>query len=78
MSNTSKSYKIRNTTYSTTREGNIYRDNESIDRHNENFPNDKKPLGNQVVSTEDVISTARLLNEFVNEKFIWGRKTPFA
>ena len=49
-------------------EGNIYRDNESIDRHNENFPNDKKPLGNQVVSTEDVISTARLLNEFVNEK----------
>ena len=49
-------------------EGNIYRDNESIDRHNENFPNDKQPLGNQVVSTEDVISTARLLNEFVNEK----------
>ena len=49
-------------------EGNIYRDNESIDRHNENFPNDKKPLGNQVVSTEDVISTARLHNEFVNEK----------
>lgn len=49
-------------------EGNIYRDNESVDRHNENFPNDKKPLGNQFVSTEDVISTARQLNEFVNEK----------
>jgi len=48
--------------------GNIYRNNDSIVQHNDNFPNDKKPLGDQFVSTEDVISTARLLNEFVNEK----------
>ena len=26
-------------------EGNLYRENEKIDRHNEIFPNDKKPLG---------------------------------
>lgn len=49
-------------------EGNIYRENESIGIHNDNFPNDKRTLGNQFVSTEDVISTARQLNEFVNEK----------
>jgi hypothetical protein len=42
--------------------------NDAIVQHNDNFPNDKKPLGDQFVSTEDVISTARLLNEFVNEK----------
>lgn len=49
-------------------EGNLYRENEKIDRHNEVFPNDKKSLGNQFVSVEEVISTARQLNEFVNEK----------
>ena len=49
-------------------EGNIYRINESVGIHNENFPNDKKPLGDQFVSTEEVIATARQLNEFVNEK----------
>ena len=49
-------------------EGNIYRENESIGIHNDNFPNDKRTLCNQFVSTEDVISTARQLNEFVNEK----------
>jgi hypothetical protein len=49
-------------------EGNLYRENEKIDRHNEVFPNDKKSLGDQFVSVEEVISTARQLNEFVNEK----------
>ena len=49
-------------------EGNIYRGNDAIVQHNDNFPNDKKPLGDQFVSTEEVIATARQLNEFVNEK----------
>ena len=49
-------------------EGNLYRENEKIDRHNEIFPNDKKPLGDQFIGVEDVIQTARALNEFVNEK----------
>ena len=49
-------------------EGNIYRGNDAVNTHNDTFPNDKRPLGDQFVSTEDVISTARQLNEFVNEK----------
>ena len=49
-------------------EGDIYRNNEAIVEHNNNFPNDRKPYGDQFVSTEEVIATARLLNEFVNEK----------
>ena len=49
-------------------EGNIYRSNEAIVEHNNNFPNDRKPYGDQFVSTEEVISVARQLNEFVNEK----------
>jgi len=49
-------------------EGNIYRNNDAVNTHNDSFPNDKRPLGDQFVSTEDVISTARQLNEFVNEK----------
>ena len=49
-------------------EGNIYRANDSVNQHNESFPNDKKPLGDQFLSTEQIIATARQLNEFVNEK----------
>ena len=48
--------------------GNIYRSNDAVVQHNENFPNDKKSVSDQFVSTEDVISTARKLNDFVNEK----------
>jgi hypothetical protein len=48
--------------------GNIYRSNDAIVQHNDNFPNDKKSMSDQFVSTEQVISTARLLNDFVNEK----------
>ena len=49
-------------------EGNLYRENEKVDRHNEAFPNDKKSLGDQFIGVEDVIKTARKINEFVNEK----------
>lgn len=48
--------------------GNIYRANDSIHSHNDVFPNDKKSLGNQEISVEEVISKARVLNDFVNEK----------
>tara|TARA_B100001109_G_C18494180_1_gene303868 strand:- start:150 stop:365 length:216 start_codon:yes stop_codon:yes gene_type:complete len=49
-------------------EGNIFRANEAILTHNENYPNDKKCYGNQTVTTDEVIGVARQLNEFVNEK----------
>ena len=49
-------------------EGNIYRGNDAIVQHNDNFPNDRKSYGDQFVSTEAVIAVARQLNEFVNEK----------
>ena len=48
-------------------EGNIYRKNDLINTHNDSFPNDRKPLGGQCISVEDVISTAKQLNEFVTE-----------
>jgi hypothetical protein len=47
--------------------GNIYRSNDAVVQHNDNFPNDKKSMSDQLVSTEEVISTARTLNYFVNE-----------
>ena len=72
MSNTTKSgFEIRADLLSQAQgllEGNIYRNNDAVITHNDNFPNDRKPLGDHFVSTEDVISTARQLNEFVNEK----------
>ena len=37
-------------------EGNLYRSNDAVVQHNDSFPNDKKPWGEQVVSTEDVFS----------------------
>ena len=49
-------------------EGNIYRANDALLVHNENYPNDKKCYGSQVVTTDEVIQVARQLNEFVNEK----------
>ena len=72
MSNQSKSgFEIRAELLSQAQgllEGNIYRNNDAVNTHNDSFPNDKRPLGDQFVSTEDVIATARQLNEFVNEK----------
>ena len=72
MSNTSKSgFEIRADLLNQAQgllEGNIYRNNEAIVDHNNNFPHDRKPSGDQFVSTEEVIAVARQLNEFVNEK----------
>ena len=45
-------------------EGNIYRSNEAVVEHNNNFPNDRKPYGDQFVSTEEVIAVARGREEF--------------
>ena len=49
-------------------EGNLSRANESIVIHNDNYPEDKKELPIYEVTGEDIIKTARLLNEFVTEK----------
>ena len=49
-------------------EMNIERENQKVFTHNDSFPNDKKMLGEQLISTEQVISVARQLNEFVTEK----------
>ena len=35
-------------------EGNIYRNNEAIVEHNNNFPNDRKPYGDQFVFNKKV------------------------
>ena len=49
-------------------EGNYWREVDSINAHNENFPNDKKSLPLREIVGDDVITVARQLNEFVNEK----------
>ena len=49
-------------------EMNIERENTKVFTHNDNFPNDLRELGEQHISTEDVIKVARQLGEFVNEK----------
>jgi hypothetical protein len=36
--------------------------------HNDNHPDDKKPLPTQSVSAADVIAVASEMNEFVNSK----------
>jgi len=72
MSNATKSgYEIRADLLSLAEgilTGNIHRNNDAIFNHNDTFPNDKKSLDNQFVSVEEVISTARALGDFVNEK----------
>ena len=47
---------------------NYHRQVDAIREHNENFPNDKKPLPTVSINAQDVIDTARQLNEFVTEK----------
>tara|TARA_Y100000768_G_scaffold208694_1_gene157197 strand:+ start:1405 stop:1644 length:240 start_codon:yes stop_codon:yes gene_type:complete len=47
---------------------NYVRQVDSIHVHNDNFPNDKKPLPTVTITAQDVIDTARQLNEFVTEK----------
>jgi hypothetical protein len=49
-------------------EGNFQREVDSIHAHNDSFPNDKKPLPLREITGEEVIRTARQLNEFVIEK----------
>ena len=49
-------------------EMNIERENTKVFTHNDSFPNDLRELGDQHISTEDVIKVARQLGEFVNEK----------
>ena len=47
-------------------EMNIERENSKIHTHNDIYPNDKKPLGNQIITTEEIIAVAGQLNEFVS------------
>ena len=47
---------------------NYHRQVDAIREHNEHFPNDKKPLPTVSINAQDVIDTARQLNEFVTEK----------
>jgi len=49
-------------------ESNFQREVDSIYAHNDSFPNDKKPLPLREITGEEVIRTARQLNEFVTEK----------
>lgn len=47
---------------------NYQREVDAIYAHNDSFPNDKKPLPLREITGEEVIQTARQLNEFVIEK----------
>jgi len=47
---------------------NYQREVEAIHTHNDAFPNDKKPLPLREITGEEIIMTARQLNEFVTEK----------
>jgi len=47
---------------------NYQREVEAIHTHNDAFPNDKKPLPLREITGEEIIMTARQLNEFVIEK----------
>jgi hypothetical protein len=49
-------------------EGNFQREVDAIFAHNDTFPNDKKALPLREITGEEVIRTARQLNEFVTEK----------
>ena len=49
-------------------EGNFHREIDAIHAHNDNFPNEKKPLPLREITGEEIIETARQLNEFVTEK----------
>ena len=47
---------------------NFQREVDAIYAHNDAFPNDKKPLPLREITGEEIIATARQLNEFVTEK----------
>jgi len=71
MSNSKTGFEIRADLLSQAQgilENNLERENNKVYLHNENFPNDKRNLGDQMITVDQVITTARQLNEFVNEK----------
>jgi hypothetical protein len=47
---------------------NLQRKNDAVYMHNDNNPNDKKPLITKSIDAQDIIAVAAELNEFVNEK----------
>lgn len=47
---------------------NIQRRNDAIHSHNDSFPTDKKSLVAEVISAQDVISVAKELYDFVNQR----------
>tara|TARA_Y100001970_G_scaffold112773_1_gene140749 strand:- start:239 stop:463 length:225 start_codon:yes stop_codon:yes gene_type:complete len=49
-------------------EGNIQREFDAVYMHNDNFPNDKKPLPSRDIVVTDVIAIAKELNEFVTSQ----------
>ena len=72
MSNTSKSgFEIRADLLSQAQgilEGNISREDNSVYSHNEVHPENKKVIKAHSITTSDVISVAKELYEFVNQK----------
>ena len=49
-------------------EGNYQREVDATLAHNDNFPNDKKPLPLREIVGQDIIEVASQLNEFVTAK----------
>ena len=47
---------------------NYQREVDAIHAHNDSFPNEKRPLPLREITGEEIIMTARQLNEFVTEK----------
>ena len=72
MSNNSKSgFEIRADLLSQAQgilEGNIQRENDSVYSHNDIHPENKKVVKPQSITTSDVVSVAKELYEFVNQK----------
>ena len=71
MSNTKSGYEIRADLLSMAQSiliENLQRKNDAVYMHNDNNPNDKKPLPAQSILAADVIAVAAELNEFVNSK----------
>ena len=72
MSNNSKSgFEIRADLLSQAQgilEGNISKEDNSVYSHNEVHPENKKVIKSHSITTSDVISVAKELYEFVNQK----------
>jgi hypothetical protein len=47
---------------------NIQRRRDEVFNHNDSFPTDKKPLVAEEITAQDVISVAKELYDFVNQK----------